>query len=311
MLPWLPTLSLPPPTPPPGPQAYGLHGLLLGAVISSKLARYACHGDLHARLEACRLAARLAAASFSAHAGHPQRPAGFAAYTPRQLWDGADTRQLWGDPYRCPVGDLVGGLETVVGVLLDSAMELEALPVLALWEHLVLYVTRSLQGAVLCRIMRVRALVALGFLSEASAVLLGLLAGAQLPDPVLDTHLVPRGEDGAPLPAAPPVPPLRNDALPGEPSNRATLTHLGEAALPPSLERLYGPWLCAHLDLARAGLLMRAGAVPNQWKATDWRTGERVVAAGGGGGLPEACEGALLDKAGTLLRRALVRGRRA
>lgn len=64
-------------------QEYGLHGLLLGVVLAGKLARYAHHDHLTLRLEACRLAARLAFCAFASHVGHPQRPLGFATYTPR------------------------------------------------------------------------------------------------------------------------------------------------------------------------------------------------------------------------------------
>jgi hypothetical protein len=50
-----------------------------------------------------------------------------------------------------------------------------------------------------CRSVRVRALVQLGQLSEASQALISLVSGKQLPDPVMDTPLVVKSGDGVPL----------------------------------------------------------------------------------------------------------------
>jgi hypothetical protein len=179
-------------------QAYGLHGLLLGVVLSAKLARYGHHDHLTLRLEAARLAARLAAAAFAGHAGHPQRRLGFATYTPHELWAaGADAWLLWADPYRCPVGDLLGALEATAAALLDAGLALDALPVLALWEHVACHVTRSLHATVWCRLVRVRALVALGLLTEAVALCGELMAAQRLPDPLLDSAYVLKEPSGA------------------------------------------------------------------------------------------------------------------
>ncbi len=58
---------------------------------------------------------------------------------------------IWSDPYRCPVGDLAGALETASCFLLDNGCALEALPLLALWEHVARHVARSLHGTMWCR----------------------------------------------------------------------------------------------------------------------------------------------------------------
>ncbi|KAG2499074.1 hypothetical protein HYH03_003257 [Edaphochlamys debaryana] len=319
-------------------QAYGLHGLLLGCVLAGKLARYVHHDHLNMRLECCRLAGRLAFCAFSAHMGHPQRRVGFATYTPRELWAaGADAWVLWSDPYRCPVVDLAGSLETAAAGLLDAGLAIEALPVLALWEHVARDVTRSLHGTVLCRIMRCRALVALGLLTEACSVAAGLMTASGLPDPVLDSDYILKDAAGSVV-VSEPAPPFSNAHLPGEPGNKAALLHIADTPLHAAVEKLYGSWLVAHLTLARAQILMAAGGVPNQWRSTNWKTGERVEvppatpapkggAAGGakggaagakagaaapppnldlvGPGLPEVVEGAMLERANVLLRKAL------
>ena len=102
-------------------------------------------------------------------------------------------------PPRCNVTDLLSGLETVVSVLLDHGLALEALPVISLWEYVAHYVTRQLHSVLLCRLQRVEALCQLGLMAEACGVLLGLLGGLGLADPVMDTDFVVKAEDGSVL----------------------------------------------------------------------------------------------------------------
>jgi hypothetical protein len=170
--------------------------------------------------------------------------------------------------------DLLSGVETIAVVLVDSGLALEALPVISLWEHVALYVTRSVNATLMCRIQRARALIHLGLLAEASSVVIGLMQGAALPDATLDTHLVLRSEeDGSPL-VLPPVAPLSGRLMPGDPANKACITLVAQGPVPGPVERLYGPWVVAHLALVRAGLLMRLGGMPNLWAAAHPATGE-------------------------------------
>ncbi|GFH16836.1 uncharacterized protein HaLaN_13340, partial [Haematococcus lacustris] len=107
-------------------ESFGVHGCLMaGGCLLGKLARYAHFSNCGQKLEAARMAAVLLSAIFAASACHPQRPHGFATYVPRELWEGVD---LFTDPYRCPITDLVLGLEVLVGVLLDADLALQALP---------------------------------------------------------------------------------------------------------------------------------------------------------------------------------------
>lgn len=219
----------------------------------------------------------------------------------------------------------------LVGVLLDNSLPLEALPVIALWEHMASHVTRSLHTTVLCRIARVRALVSLGLMQQAASVLAGLLAGSHLPDTTLDSDLIIKGEDGIPLPQQAAVA-FQNNVLPGDPANKDALALIADSELNPALDKLYGSWLVAHLTMARASFLMKAGGTPNQWRSLHWASVEKAsLPAGGPAGrvtsakagakgkaaaapapppsgpvLPEVVEGMLLDKAELLLRRALV-----
>eukprot|EP00201_Polytomella_parva_P014162 CAMPEP_0175058744 /NCGR_PEP_ID=MMETSP0052_2-20121109/12028_1 /TAXON_ID=51329 ORGANISM="Polytomella parva, Strain SAG 63-3" /NCGR_SAMPLE_ID=MMETSP0052_2 /ASSEMBLY_ACC=CAM_ASM_000194 /LENGTH=400 /DNA_ID=CAMNT_0016324179 /DNA_START=94 /DNA_END=1292 /DNA_ORIENTATION=+ len=148
-------------------RAYGVHGLFLtGGVICGKLARYVYSVDnLQLQLETCRLGAALLSGVFAASATSPQRACDFAAYVPREIWTAAS---FWTDPYVCPVGDLLAGLETVTTVLVENGFALESLPVIALWEHVTRFVTRSIQGVVLARLWRSRACVSIGQMAAAA-----------------------------------------------------------------------------------------------------------------------------------------------
>lgn len=86
-----------------------------------------------------------------------------------------------------------------------------------------------------------------------------------------------RGADGAPLPPAA-APAFSNRLPPSAPANQAALTAVAEAAVPPPVVALYGPWLTAQLAIARAQFLMELASVRDCWKATDKSTGERRAA---------------------------------
>lgn len=45
-------------------------------------------------------------------------------------------------PPRCNITDLLSGLETLVGILVDNDLALEALPMLSLWEYVAYKVAR-------------------------------------------------------------------------------------------------------------------------------------------------------------------------
>ena len=149
------------------------------------------------------------------------------------------------------------------------------------WLRYVLTSLRSVHQTVRCRLRRVQALVSLGLVGPASEVILGLLTATALPDPMLDSDLIVRGEAdaGKPLTADPPakIPPLDARLLPGDAANRPAIAAIADpAALSPAVDSLYGSWAVARLNLARAAVLTRLGAIPNLWKSTHPETGERA-----------------------------------
>ena len=226
---------------------------------------------------------------------------------------GLSTRPLPRPPAAAgAVPDVLSGLEALTSVLLDAELPLEALPLIALWEHTAVHAAGQLQATLLARLARARALVALGLLGPAADVIASLMAGVRLPCVELPGGgaLVLRAPDGAPLPA-PGAPAPRYDASqpPGWEGNRECLQYIADGALAEGLAGLYGPWAVAQLAGARAAFLAAAGAVPHCWKGSSPASGQRAAAEAAGP--VEQIEGAVLAKAAALLQASVADSRAA
>ena len=263
-------------------QKYGLHGLLLSGVLLGKLARYSYYDNLGLRLEAARMASTLLSSVFCCTLAHPQRNVDFASYVPTYLWDGAE--DIFSDPYRCNLTDLLSSLETLTSILIDNDLDLEALPMLSLWEYVAYRVARSLPMTIRSRLRRSQALSNLGLVGPASSTIMGLIAGNNLPDAARsDADLViggggsssalsggAGGKDAkaAPKGAAPPPPatsaaaspaPFSGKFLPGDSAQPGSgpggaLSIIAEASLPPVLLELYGTFYSSSPDTTRSSL---------------------------------------------------------
>lgn len=193
---------------------------------------------------------------------------------------------------RCNAAALTSSLECLSGILQEQQLHLLTLPLLALWEHTSLYVTHDRASTVLARITRVKALAALGLMSQAAAVLKGLMQGAHLPGLVLGPSQPVLGGDGVAAGLAKPASSgkdataesaaataadgdgadsagrqhlYRADKPPSHPSNAAFLQFVAEAVVQPAVVGALGPWLCGHLNMARAAFLAAAGGVVDCW----------------------------------------------
>lgn len=93
--------------------------------------------------------------------------------------------------------DLLSALQTLTGMLLDSQLLLEALPLISLWEHLALHAARSVHNTVLARLARATAAVRLGCMAVAAGSVAAVMAGAELPSPVMGCGLVLHHANGA------------------------------------------------------------------------------------------------------------------
>lgn len=238
---------------------------------------------------------------------------------------------------RLNIGDLLSGLETLCTTLVGNDLSLEALPVLALWEHVSYHVARQLLPTLLCRLLRATALIKLGLLSEAARVIGGLIQGIDIPGFGLTGSQVICGADGIPIPAQPLPPLFNNHLLPGDTSNKKCIEFIADSPVHEAVSAVYGAWLCCQLTQARAAWLMAAGRVPNFWANSHPVTAARVVpvpvktdkpsgkaskdakdaakdadAAGVAPAvqLPEANEGHLLETAANLLMASISASRR-
>jgi hypothetical protein len=201
------------------------------------------------------------------------------------------------------------GLEASATALLDSGLQLDALPLICAWEHAARHAARRADATALARAARARALCALGLLGEAAEVVAGLMGGEDLPDGALPwpraaaaapdeqqagggkaggaAHKVapagkgPQQPAGADSVAARRPPAFDAASWPGSPANVkcAEFIAAGGAALPAAVAATYGPWAAAAVERARAAWLMAAGAARNHWRTCNPLTGQRAAPA--------------------------------
>jgi hypothetical protein len=158
-------------------RTYGVWGCLLAGCLLAKTAKYTVT-DLNTSLEYVLMAARLLSSVFECDTVHPVRLCDFAVYTPTQVWGGVD---LLGERYRCNSRAMLDALEFEGMELVAAGYALEALPLLALYEHLARYAVKSTNHTVHARVMRSQALIQLGLLAEAYHHLRSLQLGYGLP----------------------------------------------------------------------------------------------------------------------------------
>ncbi|KAL0048239.1 hypothetical protein WJX82_010821 [Trebouxia sp. C0006] len=294
-------------------QQYGVPGLLISsAVILGKLVQLGALTDLHTQLEGACMAARLVGACFSCSLIHPQRPLDFATYTPLELWEGSN---LFHDPYRCNVSEMLDGLPCIIAVLLENGHALASLPLIAVLEWLAQHIQGLLPATVAVRLQRAQALTQLGLLAEAASVLAALMQGEGLPDTAGPTAYLVRAAGGA-VQKAQAVPAFNNAELPGHSSNKACLDFFCTQEVAAPVAALYGPALTFRLTIARAHWLRVVGQLPDVWKQTVPYTAVPALAPpvekaakakpGATPGLP-AVEGVCLDRAAALLQGLLDR----
>ncbi len=150
---------------------------MLAGCLLAKTAKFTIT-DLNVSLEYTLMAARLLTCVFECDVAHPQRPCDFATYTPTYLWPGVD---IFADRYRCNSRATIDALEFIGMELTASGYFLEALPVLAMYEHVARDTARSVTHTVHARLLRAKALSQLGFLSETYQHLRNLQLGEGLP----------------------------------------------------------------------------------------------------------------------------------
>ena len=261
-------------------RALGLHGCLVSVCILVKVGESTYANDIEGKRRCCEFAAALVAATFECSIVHPQRLIDFADYVPVELWENVDVLD---DPYLCCASKLIHALRVTAEVLLKSGDEisaehiaqgepasdaLAALPVLSMLEHLFRFRAREAGGIASARAMRVRALCLLGRIASASAVLVALVHGDDVPW----RGPMPGSRGIAALPATTGLgrpSPYRDDCGADHPDNAAITKFVAEAEIPVAVREAYGARVTANIQFARARWLLVAGTTARTWAVTD------------------------------------------
>jgi hypothetical protein len=136
---------------------------------------------------------------------------------------------------------------------------------LALWDWAAFHAARDSTRFLRCRILRIEALCALGRVRDAYNLTASLMYGEHLPCPHSSRTMWFRDESGVPLAPPKPLPEFCEAALPGDAKNKNAIALLTNGGIHPVIEAFYGAWVCAHIALARARILLLLGGVPYLW----------------------------------------------
>jgi len=159
----------------------------LCATVLGKLGRYSTGNHRKQRLSLALMAMPLWRAPFALSLAHPSRLCDYATYVPSlgSLFAGVD---LFADPKRLSVIDVLSGLEQCARTLLTQKEGLLALPVLALLECVAGQAARSPRRVLKSRLLRVEALTQAGMAGAACSMLASVLQGSGLSGSDISNH---------------------------------------------------------------------------------------------------------------------------
>ena len=268
-------------------RTYGLWGCLRGAVAAARLAAHGGRGagELGAghRVEAARISAALFAAPFASTLSHSPRAkdiVGGHGLSPPELWDGVDA--CGSDPYRFDARIACDLSADIGDVLVASGRPLEALPALAVAEHLAAHALRDARTCARVRCAQASALSSIGRFDAAAERIAALLAGDGFPSTATgaDGKII-RTESGAAVtrPESVPAAVSFDVSLPaGAEANKPAIECVSSGEIPDEVSELYGDEVCAELTLTRARWLTRLATPLAEWRGdtVDAVTGEPV-----------------------------------
>lgn len=148
---------------------------------------------------------------------------------------------------------------------LPTDLSLDALVPLALWDWVACQVARDCTSVLRCRLLRVEALCSLGRARDAYNITMSLMRGEKLPSSHSSNDMWFQDDSGKPLPTAPPLVEFVESLLPGTAENKHAIANIMNGGIHPVIEEFYGPWVCAHIAMARARLLLLLGGIPCLW----------------------------------------------
>eukprot|EP00755_Sulcionema_specki_P014824 Sspe_Gene.57728::Locus_31675_Transcript_1_1_Confidence_1.000_Length_8397::g.57728::m.57728 len=266
----------------------GLPKMLLCIIMLHKLASEIYGRTNHyAAAEHTLLAARLCRAVLGSTLSTPPKEYDFRLYTPTEILDGVD---CFSGPLGVDPIELTRALAFVAHKVLTLGHAVLALPVVSLLGHVGCDVVRSLEYTVMARVLRVRALSAIGdhegsttvlhtvYLADSLPNKAAMMCGVMmdpLPEETPSTSPADAKAKGKPAdtkkgkvtPVEPVVGveriPAVNHRSIGDKANKAAISHFRSFVVPLPLQPLIGPHLANAIELTHAyALLCLAGSDP-------------------------------------------------
>eukprot|EP00239_Pterosperma_sp_CCMP1384_P007026 CAMPEP_0197855252 /NCGR_PEP_ID=MMETSP1438-20131217/26249_1 /TAXON_ID=1461541 /ORGANISM="Pterosperma sp., Strain CCMP1384" /LENGTH=302 /DNA_ID=CAMNT_0043470289 /DNA_START=80 /DNA_END=984 /DNA_ORIENTATION=- len=250
-------------------KSYTLYGCLLCGVVLTKIGKFTITSNLNLRLQCCLAASTMFSALFTCSMNHPQRLYDFGEYVPVEIWEGVN---IFADPYKCSVLDLLEGLHFASSYLMANERFLEALPMLSLYEYAAYHIRRDPKLTALARCLRARALCGVGNLPGAARLLCATIQGENVPGVQNSNDRIPLTPDDVIGPDIKTFEFLPAE-LPGSTANKPVIDFIMSTELSSVLEGIYGTHVMDQLQVARATFLFTLGQVPNQWNNTTPLTG--------------------------------------
>ncbi|KAL0993745.1 hypothetical protein UPYG_G00113070 [Umbra pygmaea] len=279
-------------------QKAGIWGCLQGAILAAKIAQYALTSNVSQRTKCCLLSAHLFKCLLQASLPHPQIDLHYSSYTiGEELIPGLD---LFAEPDRGHLGNTVSSLAFLCHWLYISGHHITALPMLALYLHLVGTVCRDLHLTIKGRILKVKVLTEMGLYCQAMKEIAQVTQEEKIP---LANGCVKGIDNHVTIRMFCPNKPIMDSA------NMQALEDLLTHRLSSEAKVLYGSRLSRHLTLARVQLILALSSTihslpePLEQDISDGAVCDIFMRTSSTPGLPNSPPGAMDNDNGSPSRR--------
>ncbi|CAF2036857.1 unnamed protein product [Rotaria magnacalcarata] len=221
-------------------QKCGIWGCLLGAIVTSKLAKYHIHLNCDQHLQTCLLSSYFLRSIFFYTLPHSEHDIDYATLfidNSTYIWPGI---QLTSDEFRLNPRSLMDTLAYICEALSRHDICLHILPVIALYDIFAVH-CRNIQHTVQARLIRLRVLIQLDLFHEAHRIIQMLLDGQKLPSTHVSGRYQTSNADSIPLKLKPQY--FDNSKSIISDYNLGILDVLLLTRLSPAMSRLYGSHL--------------------------------------------------------------------
>ena len=142
---------------------FGVHQLLLGGLILSKIWKIWYNNDIHNQKECAIFAAELITATFKFSMPHPQELIHFKNYRMKEFLPNIE---VFEDQEAIRIFELIWGLEIISEILIDYEMYEKVLPLLCLMNYISTDIIKSVPYLIKARLLKSIALWKLGYIHE-------------------------------------------------------------------------------------------------------------------------------------------------